>query len=140
MVGVARWRSQPPSAPNATPSTVVSTTRMIAGIGQVGLGLGAVDLVRDQDRGAEQDAGEEPALGTRGGAVVVEAGADAAEHTEDREHQVGALGDAEEVAGDGAVGDREDDREQQLERTGLLGEQRGQLHGVRILTDPRHNR
>ena len=56
---------------------MIATSR-IAGVRQVGLRLGAVDLVRDQDRGAEQGAREQPASCPRGGSQMIERRADPA--------------------------------------------------------------
>ena len=51
-------------------------------VGQVGFRIRAVDLMRDQDGSAEDQAGNEPPLGTGRCSDVVEAGADAAENAE----------------------------------------------------------
>lgn len=103
------------------------------GVGQVGLRLRAVDLMRDQDRPAEDRARNESAPSTRCYSQVVEARPDTADDTERREDEVGDLRDAEEVPGQGPVQSRESDGEQYLDRARLLEEQRRQSHAAAIL-------
>jgi hypothetical protein len=89
-------------------------------LGNVSLGVGSMDLVRDQDRGPEDRAGDHPPPGSGSRSEMIEAGADGAEDAKDPEHQVDGLGDPEEVAGHCAVDGRDHDREQDLHRPRLL--------------------
>ena len=56
-------------------------------LGQIGLRLGTMDLMGDQDEGAEDHPGEQTTLGAGGGSVVVEAGPDPADEGDDRKQK-----------------------------------------------------